>query len=225
MNWMDAVVIIVLVVELIRCFKQGMVKSVVEMAGWAAALIAAKIYYKQLAAYLVAHYPIFSNLESNILEGLTKHMTAQGTQALTGGSPIGHNLLLPKVLNSLPSGSQSQLNQMVYGDLAHRLSELIINGLSFMAVVMGVMAALTIVAYILEGVMHLPLLREVNRLGGLGIGLIKGVFSIWVLMTLLTFVLPFMKGGWLLAGLTQSQYAIYFYNNNLLLYLIYFLLR
>lgn len=224
MNWMDIAVLIIMAVELFRCFRQGMVKSVVEMAGWIVALITAKLYYKQLAAYLLIHFKPFQELESKLLEALSKNMIENASNQ-AAANPLGGNILLPKIMNSVPTSSVNDVNQVVFGDLAHKISEMIINGSSFLMIVFAVMIVLSLVTYLADVIMHLPLLKEVNRLGGLGVGLIKGVFSVWVVMTVITFAMPFMKSDWLMKAITDSSYAIYFYNNNILLYVIYFLLR
>lgn len=225
MNWMDLAVLIILAAELFRCFKQGMVKSVVEMAGWLVALIAAKLYYKQVATYLMLHFKPFQELEPKLLEALTKHMTESGSAQLNAVDPLAGGVLLPKIMKTMPSDSLNDLNQAMFGDLAHKIADMIINGSSFFIIVFAVMVVLSVATYVADVVMHLPLLKEVNRLGGLGVGLLKGVFSVWILMSVITFAMPFMKSDWLVKAITDSSYAIYFYNNNVLLYVIYFLLR
>lgn len=225
MNWMDIAVLIIMAVELFRCFKQGMIKSIVEMAGWIVALITAKLYYKQLAAYLMVHFKPFTDLEPKLLEALTKHMIESSTNQVATAGPMGGNVLLPKIISATPSSTMNDLNQVVFGDLAHKIADMVINGTSFLMIVFAVMIVLSVVTYVGDVVMHLPLLKEVNRLGGMGIGLIKGVFSVWVLMSVITFAMPFIKSDWLVRAIMDSSYAIYFYNNNVLLYVIYFLLR
>lgn len=230
MNYMDIGVLLIIGFETFRSFKQGMVRSVVSLAGWVVALVAAKIYYKVVAAYLVAHFKIFEHLEENLYTAFTKNLSseAQLQQASDTGA-LGGAIQLPKVLGGLSKDlaakSQETVNQMVYGDLSHRLADMIINGLSFMAIVFAVLAVLSIFTYIADAIMHLPLLKEANKLGGLFIGLIRGCVGVLVVMTMITFVLPFMQKTWLIEGIQNSQIAVYFYNNNILLYLIYYLLR
>ena len=136
---------------------------------------------------------------------------------------------MPNIISKLPSDvvgkAGDSMNQMVYGDLSHRISEWIINGSSFMLIVFGVIAVLSLLTIFLDQVMKLPLLKEANKLGGIAVGVIRGAFSVLVMMTIITFILPFMHGTWLISAIENSQIAIYFYNNNLLLYLIYYLLR
>ncbi len=230
MNWMDILVLLIIGGEVFRAFRQGMVKTVIELAAWIVALIAGKLYYKVVAAQLVDRFEVFQNLEQNIYAGLTKNFTSQAQlQAAASSGQIGGKFNLPDVLNQLPKDvvgkTQDTMNQLVFGDLAHKISEMMINGLSFMLIVFGVMAALAILTVVLDQMAHLPLIKEVNKLGGLLVGIIKGGFSVLVLMTIITFVVPFLKSTWLIDAIQNSQVAIYFYNNNILLYLIYYLLR
>lgn len=230
MNWMDIVVLLIIGVQTFQSFRVGMVRSVISLAGWFVALIAAKIYYKLVATYMVANFKVFSGLEENLYEAFTKNLNSKAQlQQATQTGALGGPLQLPKVLGGLSKNlvdqSQDMVNQMVYGDLAHRISEMIINGLAFMSIVFVILIALNLVMYLAEVIVHLPLLKEANRLGGLVVGLLRGAVSVLVVMTIITFVLPFMEKTWLIDAVQNSQIAIYFYNNNLLLYLIYYLLR
>lgn len=230
MNWMDIVVLLIIGGEVFRAFRQGMVKTVIELGAWIVALIAAKLYYKALAAYMVAKFELFSNLEENVYSSLTKNFSTQDQlQQAAASGQLGGSLNMPNIISKLPGDlvgtAGESVNQMVYGDLSHRISEWIINGSSFMIIVFGIIAALSLLTVFLDQMMKLPLLKEANKLGGIAVGVLRGGFSVLVLMTLITFVLPFMKGTWLIDVIESSQIAIYFYNNNLLLYLIYYLLR
>lgn len=230
MNWMDVVVLLIIGGEVFRAFRQGMVKTIIELAAWIVALIAGKLYYKVVAAALVERFEVFQNLEQTIYAGLTKNFTSQAQlQAAASSGQLSGQLNLPNVLNQLPKDvigkSQDTMNQLVFGDMAHKISEMMINGLSFMFIVFGVMAALAILTVVLDQIAHLPLLKEVNKLGGLVVGVVKGGFNVLVLMTIITFVVPFLKSTWLIDAIQNSQVAIYFYNNNILLYLIYYLMR
>lgn len=230
MNYMDLFVLLIIGFETFRSFKQGMVRSVVSLAGWVVALIAAKLYYKLVAVYLVTHFKIFENLEQNLYTAFTKNLSSQAQlQQASDTGALGGAIQLPKVLGGiskdLAAKSQDTINQMVYGDLSHRLAEMIINGLSFMAIVLVILAVLSLFTYVADGIMHLPLLKEANKLGGLVIGLLRGSVAVLVVMTMITFILPFMEKTWLIDSIQNSQIAIYFYNNNILLYLIYYLLR
>lgn len=230
MNFVDIAVFVIVAFEMLISFRRGMVKTVIEMAGWIVALITAKLYYGVLAAYLVSKYSVFKNLETNIYKTLSEHLTTQTqVQAAAQTGHLGGTVQLPSVLGAIPKeflgGSSETINQMVYGDLAHKLSQLIINGISFMTIAFGVLLVIGVLSHMAELVMKLPLLREANKLGGLAIGLVKGCFNVLVLMTVITFILPFMKQTWLIDGILHSQYGVYFYNNNILLYFIYYLLR
>ncbi len=230
MNWMDIVVLLIIGGEVFRAFRQGMVKTVIGLGAWIVALIAAKIYYKALAAYMIVRFELFSNLEESIYNSLTKNFSTQDQlqQAVANGQ-FGGSLNMPNILGKLPGDvvgkAGDNMNQMVYGDLSHRISDWIINGSSFMIIVFGVIVLLSLLTMVLDQVMKLPLLKEANKLGGIAVGILRGGFSVLVLMTIITFILPFMKGTWLIDVIENSQIAIYFYNNNLLLYLIYYLLR
>ena len=230
MNWLDVVVLLIIGGEVFRAFRQGMVKTLIELGAWIVALIAAKLYYKALAAYMVTRFKIFSNLEETIYNSLTKNFSTQDQlqQAVSSGQ-LGGPLDMPNIISKLPKDMVSKagdsMNQAVYGDLSHRISEWIINGSSFMIIVFGIIMALSVLTLFLDQIMKLPLLKEANKLGGIAVGVIRGAFSVLVLMTIITFLLPFLHGTWLLDAIKNSQVAIYFYNNNLLLYLIYYLLR
>lgn len=230
MNWMDAVVGVMILVEVYRCFKEGMVKTVIHLAGLLVAVIFAKLNYEALASYLSKQYEFFAKLQPNIYEALTKNFDsgAQVNTALQNGT-FSSSLNLPKILSLAPESQKAQLtdtmNQAVFGELSQRIADMMLYGMSFIMIVVAVMVGIMILTLVIDQFMGLPVLKEVNKLGGIVVGFLKGALNVFVLMTLITFFMPLLKLTWLVDAIQGSTIAIYFYNNNLLLYLIYYLLK
>lgn len=230
MNWVDIAVAIMIGVEVFRCFKEGMVKTVIQLAGLIVSLILAKLYYETLAIYLSSNYDFFKTLQPKVYEALTRNFDsgAQVSSAVSEGT-LSSSLNLPKIMSLAPEAQKANvtetINQAVFGELSIKIAEMLLYGLSFVMIVVGLMACIMVLTFIVDHLMGLPVLKEVNKLGGIAIGFAKGSLNVFVLMTVLTFIMPFLKSKWLIEAIQASSVAVYFYNNNLLLYLVYYLLK
>lgn len=230
MNWVDIAVAIMIGVEVFRCFKEGMVKTVIQLAGLIVSLILAKLYYETLAVYLSSNYDFFKTLQPKVYEALTQNFDsgAQVSSAVSEGT-LSSSLNLPKIMSLAPEAQKANvtetINQAVFGELSIKIADMLLYGLSFVMIVVGLMACIMVLTFIVDHIMGLPVLKEVNKLGGIVIGFAKGSLNVFVLMTVLTFIMPFLKSKWLIEAIQASSVAVYFYNNNLLLYLVYYLLK
>lgn len=230
MNWVDIAVAIMIGVEVFRCFKEGMVKTVIQLAGLIVSLILAKLYYETLAIYLSSNYDFFKTLQPKVYEALTQNFDsgAQVSSAVSEGT-LSSSLNLPKIMSLAPEAQKANvtetINQAVFGELSIKIADMLLYGLSFVMIVVGLMACIMVLTFIVDHLMGLPVLKEVNKLGGIAIGFAKGSLNVFILMTVLTFIMPFLKSKWLIEAIQESSVAVYFYNNNLLLYLVYYLLK
>lgn len=64
---------------------------------------------------------------------------------------------------------------------------------------------------------HLPIISTVNKIGGLGIGLIKGVLSIWLICLAVPFLITYSYFSDLQNNITQSYLGKWLYENNMIL--------
>lgn len=224
-NWVDAVVIIILVYNLIRGWSLGLFMSVVGIAGYILAFVISKIYYEAVAQYLVVNFSFFSDMKHSIINNIEasfKMDSVSGQTNFDTGMLESLNLptsMMNNVVEFINGGVVDTTNGHI-GDFATAIAEIVINGISIVLIFLGVLLAVKILSVIINSVTALPVIKQANKVGGLLLGTLKGALFVFVLMTLVVFITPFDGTANIVQAINQSKVAVYFYNYNIIIELM-----
>lgn len=186
MNWVDCVIILILIFGAVSGASKGLVLTVIRVGGLIFSLIISKAYYLEFSKYLIINTPI----EDKII------------------AFIEHKNI---------SDSLWYLGEKIGSELLNNVTIAIINLISLISLFILCKIAFSILELILSGICELPGLKEVNKLGGLIVGVCGSVI---VLLIAFSILMPMMSCG-LIKGfehsLSQSSLAKYFYSYNFIL--------
>ena len=159
--------------------------------------------------------------------------SSEGGQDTTAAEPgrleqmeIIENLPIPQVLKDL---LQDHNNEEGYASLQvstfqdyviHFISVLILNLVSFIVAVILVRLLLRIAIAALDIISHIPVFNTVNRLAGLLLGLVQGLFWLWVFFLLLSMFSATEAGLQLMSMVQESQLLSYLYEKNLFMQIV-----
>ena len=112
--------------------------------------------------------------------------------------------------------SIAELSDRIAGSIAG----VIITAISFLVLFIVLDIVIHFVGKLLDWMTELPLLKQVNEIFGLLLGLVEGLLIIWVLCILLTSFAGTEFGQTVLKQINESSFLSLIYNNNLLLHFI-----
>ncbi|MGI6702606.1 MAG: CvpA family protein [Clostridia bacterium] len=209
MNWVDGVIIAVLIVSTVRGYSEGFVLSFMNIAGLITAIIASRLYFADLASYLKDNTVLYQNTYLAVLRGLDGNSfllrdTGSGGWELPG--ELGN--LLPYI-NAVPAVGDS-----VRAGIAQMLSGIIISLLSIILIFLAVRITFALTIAFLNSAAALPVLRQFNKLGGIAVGFLKGVLGLMLTFALIIPVTAVFPVQWLLKGIQGSAGAVFFYRYN-----------
>lgn len=104
--------------------------------------------------------------------------------------------------------------------VAGYIATMILNGISFLAAVILVQLLLRAVIQVLDIFAHIPVIRGINRLAGLLLGLLEALFFIWIFFLILSMFSTTEPGLSLMAMVQESSLLGRLYNSNLFLQVI-----
>ncbi len=195
MNWVDVAIIAIMVIATIKGYLDGLVVSLLNVTGIVVAIIAAKLYFRELAGYIITNTQLYDKLYAFISKGIEKN-NAMGTLFNT----------------VVETGSHGGLD-----NAASAVSTVIIYILSILAIYFAVRLAFTIILHFLNALVELPVLKQFNRLGGIVIGFAKGILGIMILFALCLPLTQIFSIEWLTAAINQSSLAVYFCQYNFII--------
>ncbi|MCL2363526.1 MAG: CvpA family protein [Defluviitaleaceae bacterium] len=194
MFWLlDFVIVTVIIVCVIRGFQRGLVLSLFGALTLIVALVGAFIISGMFSHHAegLIEPPISNWVESRF----ERNITDEGLPPPRAGDPIFEALRTLGVNENLSERIESDVStqleragntfQMaVTAALVSLFARMITLIVAFLLLFFG----LRLLAHLLDAIAQLPILNIINKLGGLGGGLLQGVLIVWLGVTVLFFV-------------------------------------
>ncbi len=239
----DIIGLVIIAVAAFSAYKKGFVRTFFGLITVVLAIVLATSFHKTLAAYIKDTTDLdewisgfISDSVSNIGEDVNSgNLTSSTTSTQDSFSDLSgaidtsalngfmgeENIFstLPDVVGDKLGVDEFKENMSI--NITTSVADTAINILSWIILYIGIQIILNIVVAILDGIMSLPLLREINNIAGLAIGIVLGVFRIYVILAVIYFISTVANIYPIINAIGSSTMIASMYNNNLLLKIIF----
>lgn len=237
-NYVDIAIGVIFLYLMIEGWWKGLVRSLIGIVGYVAAFFVAKFYYADMAELLMSRFEWFRDLKDNIaasimssfsenvqLQEILSGTTQADLRTTLGNQAVVEGLKLPQsMMNQVANFAEKvDLSAARYGAVegfAQAVANGIVYGFSFLLVALLVLLAVKLIGLILDGATEVPIIKQVNKLGGLIFGIIKAGIFVFLIMATVAFLSPLAPEMKLVEAIQASYVGAYFYNNNILLILL-----
>lgn len=200
MNWLLIVVICIIAWNAVRGYTRGLLRIVYSLAACILMLTASSM----AAPYVRDNILSQTGIESVIYSNIEKQIAVQGQKA-TGDFDMA-NILLQQ------SGA--------YDSISTQLTNAIMTGLSFFIVIFLLGIVEFFVRRLIRKIERVPVISTVNRVAGFGVGFIKGIVIVWLLLALISLLATSEAGQAMTVYINDSLMLKYLYENNPIIKLI-----
>lgn len=221
MSWVDVLILVILFINGMHGWQRGLIYTFFSMMGFLIAGFVAKVYHPVLSAYMMKNPKFFLFLQEMVGERVKTAAAGEGaSMGMVPGENIFQVLWLPKGLETLLMKSEviqdysAKAMEGVQGYIADVLTRMFIDFISILILFMAVKIILNLLAHVLNGIASLPVLNGMNRLGGLSLGVMKGLFIVLIFLTLITPFAAMAEKNIFTEGLDASVLGKYLYNHN-----------
>ena len=222
MDWICIVIGVLFLICLISGWVRGLFKVLLSVAGMIASIIVATYVAPGISGYLEEHTQWDDNIAAYISEELSfsdsENEVSKGVQVeVINDLPISE-ALKASILDNNNSEMYSALDATgVYDYIAKSMSVVILNAVVFL--VLGVVAHVFFVSLgkAVEGLTKLPILRSVDKLGGLTLGGMQALILIWILFLILSITSTSEISQEMIEAISQVSCLKLLYDNNVLL--------
>lgn len=231
MNFMDYCFIAILILSGLAGAYQGLVRSVVGLLAVFFTYFVSITQYPKVAYSLKVNTPIYDALKKATEKTISSQdIASSGLDKLTGLNDTIVNSLLGKV--SVPPVIRDLLIRKIHLDLGHintsqlietmstRAADIFINVFAFILIFAALQFLFVIIQNGLGALFSMPILNEVNIIGGFGIGVIQGIITLFVICAGWSLFSGATMYKEVFVDLNASKYAKIFYEHNLLLDLL-----
>ncbi len=227
MNWLDYLIIGIMVINIGIGWFKGLIRSVVNVISIVAGFICAKMYHMEMYRELNNRFDLLNKLRTGILDMFSNIQMPEISDAkLLTTDQLTQQLPESEVVSSLIESfiNSDQFNTVIHSSVESFsdafsiwLSDKLLIIVSMFTIFILVYIGIRIIGYVLDTLFKLPVLKGVNKLSGLLFGLAKGTFFSMLLVLLIIVLGPIMVDLNLVETLETSQVAIYFYKYNIIM--------
>lgn len=207
----DIFLVAIIALNVFICYRKGLVKLAVGLIAVIVAIIISVLLYKPVSNIIIENTEIDENIENTVIENFSAETDEQED------TDNGFMKYMEKYVNDSINKTR---NQIVL-EASNVIATKVINICVFLGIFIIARIVLILLTFIADIIMSLPILKQFNKAGGIIYGLIKALLIIYVILAIIFFII-YVSGNTTLSNAISSSYITkFFYNNNLLLNLIF----
>ena len=199
-------------------YKKGLIGVAFKIISFLIAIILAFVLCKPVSSYIMQQTIIDDKIEETIEDDLSnKQVESPQEQSNTMGIPEVITDYIQKEITNATVQAQNQVATVV----AQKVTVTAINAISFIAIFIILKIVLLVLKLFSEQLANFPIIKQFNKLGGIIYGVLRGLFIIYLLLGIVSFMAPMLVENRILVTITNSYLGNAFYQHNLLLKLLF----
>ena len=209
---LDIIIIAIIALNVFICYRKGLVKLAVGLIAVLGAVILSMILYRPISNAIIKNTEIDEKIENAIIENFSAE-TDENAEVRY----IGIIDYLEKYVDDAMDKTQNEIVYETAGTMAVR----IVNIAVILIIFLIVRIALLLLTFISDIITSLPILKQFNEVGGVLYGVVKGLLIIYVLLTIVFFVVYVTGNTTISEAIANSFITKFFYDHNLLLNILF----
>ena len=232
-NICDLIVGLIIALATFLGYKRGFVKSSFRMLSFVIAIIISLLLRAPVSEYIKKNTNVSNWIINTITGTQTDETSNEKDIILIDGKNnekdmenAENSVEVQETLERLPENLKEHIGidetiDEAKEQIAIKVADAIINVMSMVSVYLITKLLLMIVCFILDGIMQIPVLKQINEIAGLVLGIILGVIQVYTILAVITFLSSFIQMPIIIELIKDSCIASRFFEYNLLIELIF----
>lgn len=222
MSALEIIVATIIFVFAMKGMKQGLVLTICSFVTLFLAIIITQAVTPQVSSMIRENDKIVSFMSEQVESVLFNNKDDKSDSKLNNQKRI-EKLSIPKVLKKdlTENDNKSKYEELGAANFQEYASTYvaysIINSITYVVVFIIILSLLKIITHALNLLTKLPVIHTLNKLGGLGVGVLEGFIIVWIGFVALTMFCSTDFGTEVLKQIEKSVWLSYLYDNNLIL--------
>lgn len=209
---LDIILVAIIALNVFICYKKGLVKLAVGLIAVLVSVILAVLLYKPVSNIIINNTELDEKIESAITENfVSEEETTEETE------DNGFMKYIEKYVEDPVNKTKNEIVVEASGVIATKLIDII----AMVSIFIVARLVLILLTFVTDMITSLPILKQFNELGGILYGLIKALLIIYVLLAIAFFIVYTTGATGLGDAIANSFITKFFYNNNLLLSILF----
>lgn len=226
MTVLDIAFLLCLGAFMILGFKRGMIKTLFGFASNVIGIFLAYMIYPYVSAFLIKETGLKGSIQNKIVHSLKLDALLSDVVGRQAQEAAMNQLPIPEIFKKmLIENNNDEVYRLLDTNslqdyISGTLATIVINAIGFLVVAILVMLAVSLLSGTLDILAKLPIVSQLNQMGGLMVGTLWGVVVLWCGGLLILFMAGIQKNGQLMALLERSPITLFFFENNLLMHYV-----
>lgn len=195
--------------------KKGLAGSLIKLLSFAIALIVAVALYKPVSNAIMKNTQIDENIEQAIIATFG----SEENSSEAGKTEMPNNIV-ENINKEIKNATNEARNQIVE-NTSKNISNTIINIGSGLGIYIIARFILFIIGIFVNQVTNLPILKQVDKIGGIAYGAIEGIAIVYVILAIISLFAVVQPENVIVEGILKSSIGSMLYNNNLILNILF----
>lgn len=204
---LDIIVLVLIITGAIIGYKKGLVGIMVGLVSMILAIILSLILQGPIADALYNNTGMGKVIEQTVYNNLNSANNKEKE------ANAGENIIIDNITNKATESLTSE-------QTAKTVTMFVLKGISFVIIFIIVTIICRILQSVLNLVFNLPVLDIVNNFGGLGVGVIKALLKIYIVLAIISFIAPMNIIDPVIDMINTSTVTKILYQNNLFVSLL-----
>lgn len=209
---LDIILVAIIALNVYLCYKKGLVNLAVGLIAMVAAIILAVVLYKPVSNLIIEKTELDENIEKAIIEKFSADVPENAEVRYVGVWEY-----LEKYVDNAVNKTQ---NEIVY-ETAGTMAVKIINIGALIGIFLIARVALFVLTFVADAITSLPIIKQLNEVGGILYGLVKSLLIIYVVLAVVFFILSVTANATISDAITSSYITKFFYEHNILLNILF----
>lgn len=218
----DLIILGILVLCIALGYHKGLTGSLLKIVSFVLALVIAFVLFKPVSSFIINNTNWDENLEQGIRDSILKdNNNSNANNKVDEDSNKGIPTVMLEYINKSVEDAGNTAKEAIVDSTARDVSVTIINA----GVWIGLFFVSKILLFFVKGLMKfitsIPLIKQVDKTGGILYGIIEALIVIYGILAIVSFVSPLVSDFGIITAIQKSFIGSIMYNNNLLLKLIF----
>ena len=187
-------------------YKQGLVKAAIKILSFFIAIIIAFVLYKPVSLIVINNTNIDDKIKNTIVENVKIDEKDNTEQS---------NVIKDNLTNKIIAGANNTVEE-VSNSFTVKLIEIAVMLLLYIVT----RIILSFISKLSDLITKLPIIKQINKTGGVIYGLIKGILIVYAILAIIYLISPMVNSN-LFNAIDSTIIAKEIYNNNILLTIIF----
>lgn len=211
---LDIIIVAIIGLSVYSCYKKGLVNLAVGLIAVVASVILALILYKPVSNLIIDKTDIDESIEQTIIDKIIGDVPEGAEVRFESAGLINY------IEDIVEDTADEAKSQFAY-DTAETLAVKLINTIALIGIFIIARILLVLLTFISDIITSLPILNQIDSVGGIIYGLIKALLIIYVVLAIAFFVANVAGVAQISDIISSSFITKLFYEHNLLLTILF----